>query len=99
MRPDDVRHFLLCPVLWNIVGQVLGYSGSVFFENRLLLVEPTYKDLLALTIAHSVYHSLKNDIETRSHVFGEQAHVSVPWSMIQTRAVGFAKGVFAILRT
>ena len=96
--PDYVRQYIICLVLWSTVAQVLNYSGSVFLERRLLLSEPTHKDLIALTMALSVYHSLKNDFESRAHIFGVQEHGSLPWNIIQARAVGFARGVFAILR-
>ena len=60
-EPDDLLHYLVCPVLWCIAIGVLPGEESISIEERLCLRNPSLLKLQRLALAHGVYHACKND--------------------------------------
>jgi hypothetical protein len=83
---DEFGHYILCPILWQIVSEVLGHSLSIEVDERLCLKNPSIRKLQALACAHVVYHSCKND-SCCKRSDGSIAHQAV----VQRRASEFAR--------
>ena len=59
---DEIRHYLLCPVLWQLCREYINYNEtSKSIESRLCIAEPTIDKLRALSFCHSLYHACIND--------------------------------------
>ena len=57
---DDLSHYIQCPILWEIVAQGLADPSPESVVDRLCLRHHPRYCALALTIAFSLYHSLKH---------------------------------------
>lgn len=55
---DELSHYLVCPRMWSIVGQVTGLPVGNSAGSR-LGVGMEWLDLRLLALAHHIYHSLK----------------------------------------
>ena len=78
---DELRHYLMCPILWQYASENLGGVASVFMEGRLCLVDPSKESLRALAFVHSLYHCCKNDPDCIRH----DGHICEP-RVVQARA-------------
>ena len=90
---DDLLHYLICPILWQFPIPIVGVVESLYISQRLCFREPNVQKLKALAIAHSVYHSCKNDPVCKSllNQFVQQGGADFSlFSEVQLRAQGFA---------
>jgi len=55
---DDLRHYLQCPTLWNIVGNAYSLPVGHSIEQRLGIKGPPFSPV-ALAIAFDIYHAIK----------------------------------------
>jgi len=63
---DEICHYLLCPVLWQLAREALLISEDYFsIGHRLCLIDGSHDKLRLLAYTHTLYHSLKNDTECR----------------------------------
>ena len=60
---DEIRHYLICLILWSIACAQLSVEDSTFVKERLCLVQPTVEKLKRLALAHTIYHCCKFDAE------------------------------------
>ena len=59
---DELKHYLICPVLWQFARETLRIpEPSLSIESRLALVEPSIGKLRVLAFVHSLYHACRND--------------------------------------
>ena len=59
---DELKHYILCPVLWQLVREhVPGHEQSITSCSRLCLVEPSFSKLKAFAFAHLLCHTCKNE--------------------------------------
>ena len=58
---DEMLHYLVCPVLWQIATEKLGPEDSFSIGSRLGLCVPTVHKLQRLAFVHAIYHACKND--------------------------------------
>ena len=59
---DELNHYLICPVLWQIARESLSLSeDSVLVEERLCCIHPSLSKLQLLAFAHTLYHANVND--------------------------------------
>jgi len=55
---DNLQHYLICPILWKIVRQLVGEdASSVPFV--LLCLTPRYSDFRPVALAHCIYHGIR----------------------------------------
>ena len=54
-------HYLICPILWQLVIQFLDGEDSILLSQRLCLQSPSIKKLQRLALACRIYHECKND--------------------------------------
>ena len=61
---DEVRHYFICPVVWQIARETLNLQeDSISIGERLCLINPSVSKLKLLAFCHTLYHSCKNDRE------------------------------------
>ena len=61
---DEIRHYIQCPILWQLAREALSLSEQQFsIEHRLCFVDCSLDKLRLLAYSHLLYHSLKNDRE------------------------------------
>ena len=61
---DEMCHYLSCPILWHFAFETLRTEeDSIFFLNRICVIDPTPDKLKSLAFCHSLYHSVVNDPE------------------------------------
>ena len=59
---DEIKHYIVCPVLWQLCRENLAYTeDSISIVSRLCIAEPTIDKLRALSFCHSLYHACVND--------------------------------------
>ena len=61
---DELNHYLLCPVLWQLVREQIGPVDSLTVGDRLCLAAatpPSRLRLRQLALAHLTYHSCRSD--------------------------------------
>jgi len=57
---DDFRHYLTCPILWQLAKEGLGLMETSFeIEHRLCLREVNVNRLRLLGYCHSLYHHIR----------------------------------------
>ena len=57
---DNLLHYLVCPILWQIACGVFKGEESLSVSERLCLQSPSVVKLQRLSVCHSVYHACKN---------------------------------------
>ena len=61
---DEIRHYIQCPILWQLAREALSISELHFsIEHRLCFVDCSLDKLRLLAYSHLLYHALKNDRE------------------------------------
>ena len=90
---DTICHYLYCLVIWQIAREVCPNEDSSALAYRLGLDSPSMQSLNRLAIVFGIYHSIKNDLPN-SFIYNSM--VNQP-TLIQSRAVGFAKSIAARL--
>ncbi len=90
---DEIRHYLVCHVLWQLASEKLGSEVSILVGERLCLIEPSVQKLRMIALCHFIYHSCKHDDVCASGMthFCTNSGVAPPWPVVQNRAIGFAK--------
>jgi len=83
--PDQLDHYMSCPLLWHIVNTVLIGEEYFSLRSRICFDKPTKVNLQRLAIAHGVYHQCKHDSLCIVD-FVPAAPI-----IVQSRAEGFAK--------
>ncbi len=59
---DEIRHYLICPVLWQFGRETLNLRElSIDVESRLCLLNPSADKLRLLAFVHCLYHHIRND--------------------------------------
>ena len=58
---DEVKHYFLCPILWQLSREQIGQEDDISIGERLCLQNPTKQKLRHLALCHITYHSCKND--------------------------------------
>jgi len=58
---DEINHYLLCPILWQLVREQVGPVDTISVGERLCLVNPSRQKLRQLALAHICYHNCRND--------------------------------------
>ena len=59
---DELCHYLVCPVLWQLALHTLRINeSSIMFLNRICVSEPTQDKLKTLAFCHALYHSCVKD--------------------------------------
>jgi len=87
-EPDQLDHYMCCPILWHIAGSVL--PGEEYFSlgYRIGFEKPTRMNIQRLAIAHGIYHQCKHD-----SVCIVNCMPAAPL-IVQSRAEGFALACF-----
>ena len=63
---DEFRHYMICPIIWQLAKEALGMRESQFdVGHRLCLSSANLNKLKLLGFCHLLYHSLRKD----SHCF------------------------------
>ena len=61
---DQFRHYLICPILWQLAREALSLSEEYFsIGHRMCLVDCSKDKLRLLAYSHILYHALKNDTD------------------------------------
>ena len=61
---DEIQHYMLCPILWQLGGEALSVSEQYFCLGHCLCFRDCSIDKLRLlAYVHLFYHALKNDRE------------------------------------
>ena len=81
---DTLRHYLYCPVIWQIAREVCPFEESSSLAVRLGMTSPSKQALNRLAIVFGIYHSVKNDHFNSIGVYN---------CTVQSRAVGFVRAV------
>ena len=89
---DELSHYLVCPVLWNLATEFLGGTSSIQVGFRLCLVEPSLLSLQHLAFVHAIYHFVKNDCKC---VFQEWL---APSHIVQRRVFEAAHSIVMMIR-
>ena len=63
---DAVSHYFLCPVLWQLAREQLGFEEAITIGERLCLQNPCRQKLRHLALCHITYHSCRNDSVIKS---------------------------------
>jgi len=59
---DELRHYLICPLLWQFAREFLNVcEPAISIASRLCLVQPSVEKLRALAFVHSLYHALSKE--------------------------------------
>jgi len=59
---DELRHYLVCPILWQFPRESLHIcEPSLLVESRLCMFEPSLDKLKVLAFCHALYHACRND--------------------------------------
>ena len=59
---DEIRHYMQCPVLWQLAREALSISEQYFsLGHRLCFIDCSVDKLRLLAYAHLLYHAIKND--------------------------------------
>ena len=58
---DEVKHYFLCPILWQLSREQIGQEEDITIGERLCLQNPTRQKLRHLALCHITYHSCRND--------------------------------------
>jgi hypothetical protein len=59
---DEIRHYLVCPVLWQFGRETLNLREfDIDVESRLCLRNPSTDKLRLLAFVHCLYHHIRND--------------------------------------
>ena len=59
---DEIRHYMQCPILWQLAREALSASEQYFtLGHRLCFIDCSVDKLRLLAYAHLLYHSIKND--------------------------------------
>jgi len=86
---DEIKHYLVCPVLWQLCREFVNFvEESISVESRLCIVQPSIDKLRALSFCHSLYHACRND-----SVCVENAGNLETCSIVQQRAGEIARFV------
>ena len=90
---DEIRHYLICPVLWSIACAQLSAEESIFVKERLCLVQPSVEKLKRLALAHTIYHCCKFDAEIIALLtfYISFPETPTPWRRIQDLAYGYSR--------
>ena len=60
----EIRHYLQCPILWQLAREALCISEDYLsLGHRLCFIACSFDKLRLLAYSHVFYHSLKNDNE------------------------------------
>ena len=93
---DNLMHYLICLVLWQIANEIIGHEPSVHIGSRLCLCLPSETKLKRLAMTHAIYHFCKFDATVQhlvsQAIFSPQL-VNNPWQIIQETAAGYARTV------
>ena len=90
---DELKHYLICPILWQFPLPIVGMISSISIGERLCIVRPSALKLRALAITFFVYHSCRNDNLCRSAIAAVANGICNPadqFALVQSRAEGFA---------
>ena len=91
---DEICHYLVCPVLWQLARESLSLSeSSVFVSERLCFCNPSIEKLNLLAFVHSLYHAVCND----AGCFGAEADLLSP-AIVQDRAHQLCRNVRHLIR-
>ena len=61
---DEFKHYLICPILWQLAKEALGLIETNFeMEHRLCLKEVNINRLRLLGYCHSLYHLIRRSPE------------------------------------
>jgi len=61
---DEIRHYMQCPVLWQLAREALSISEQQFtLGHRLCFIDCSVDKLRLLAYTHLLYHTIKNDSE------------------------------------
>ena len=61
---DEIRHYMQCPVLWQLAREALSISEQHFsLGHRLCFIDCSVDKLRLLAYAHLLYHAIKNDCD------------------------------------
>ena len=91
---DNLMHYLICPVLWQIANEIIGHESSVHIGSRMCFCLPSETKFKRLAIAHTVYHFCKFDSTVQHLVSNFVASLQLainPWHIIQDTAAGYAR--------
>jgi len=69
--PDALEHYVLCPVLWRVIGRVFGSSPSDSLEVVLLLASPNLVSAFRLYAAVTIFHACRASHLARLRTFTE----------------------------
>ena len=59
---DEIRHYMICPILWQLGREALSISEQHFcIGHRLCFIDCSVDKLRLLAYVHLLYHALKND--------------------------------------
>ena len=99
---DNIRHYLICPVLWQFARETLHvYEEHIDIGHRLCLRVPSINKMRLLTFCFSLYHAITHDdgcisaTPRRTHPDGctsAEGVLQCP-RVIQSRAVALARSV------
>ena len=56
-QADNLKHYLACPILWNLIYANMKLPRVQNPLARLALVSPTEDKLIAVAVAFNVYHA------------------------------------------
>jgi len=84
---DCMNHYLICPVLWSIVTDLIGGEDSIQVSERVCIQNPSTVKFQRLALAHGIYHACKNDF----HCIGNSV-LAAPRT-VQRRGKEFAREI------
>ena len=90
---DEFRHYLICPVLWQLAREALDLrEPSCAVGHRLCLSSVSLNSLKLLGFCHLLYHSLRKD----SDCFHNDGTIH-PSVVIQRRAAGSFRALLPLI--
>ena len=82
---DTFLHYIECPILWQIIMEAIGPLESITVASRMGFHDFSMLQLQSLSLAHLIYHHVKNDPSCVS------LDRVAPSSTVQASAARFAR--------
>jgi len=71
LASDALEHYVLCPVLWRVIGRVFGSPPSDSLEVVLVLSAPNRVSAFRLYAAATIFHACRASHLVRLRAFAE----------------------------
>ena len=91
---DSINHYIICTRFWRVVRDALRISSTGGSLDRLNIIDPSQSKAIALALAYTVYHAVRNG----HHAKAEKAIATRDSTVLADVAKGIAAAAALRLR-